>query len=62
MMAVSIVGLLVLALIGLGLLAAVVLVIRTVAAGNPNRVPCPKCGKMIMTPVEQCPKCGGSLT
>jgi hypothetical protein len=29
---------------------------------NPNRVPCPGCGKMIMTPVARCPKCGRDMT
>ncbi len=29
---------------------------------NPNRVPCPGCGKMIMTPIARCPKCGRDMT
>ncbi len=34
----------------------------SVTRGNPNRIPCPGCSKMIMTPVPSCPHCGRDLT
>ena len=45
-----------------GVVAAVVFgAVKAFSGGDPNRVPCPACGKMILTPVDVCPKCGAQL-
>jgi len=51
------------------LLITVIVLVAVTATGlgwvlksNPNRVPCPGCGKMIMTPIARCPKCGRDMT
>ena len=52
-------------LLGCVMLAAMLAAGMAIARGsgedNPNRVPCPHCGKMIVTPVERCPKCNAQL-
>lgn len=56
--------------VGIFLLGAIVLaallatgmaMARASGEDNPNRVPCPHCGQMIVTPTERCPKCDAQL-
>lgn len=55
-------GILLLAIIMLAVvLAAGMAMARASGEDNANRVPCPRCGQMIVTPVERCPKCGAKL-
>jgi hypothetical protein len=59
-MAISVLGILIIVVISL--VAVVATGLGWLLKSNPNRIPCPGCGKMIMTPIARCPKCGRDMT